>query len=192
MTSVFILNSDSVALRWGSRCLREDHRNARRCRHYEELQAQGVVSTGHSRGAAWRGLDTSKRGCWASLVVQWVKNPPSMQETGVRSLGQEDPLEEGMATHSSILAGKIPWTEEPGGLQFMGYSPGGRQELDTTEATEYTRPPSVVTSHQRCVIPFSASSQQAGHGCSQVRVSAVALEKNSVQSFPLNERGPIN
>ena len=98
----------------------------------------------------------------------------------------------GMATHSSILAWRIPWTEEPGGLQSVGYSPGGRQESDTTEATEHTRPPGVVTSHQRCVIPFSASSQQAGHGCSQVRVSAVAPEKNSVQSFPLNERGPIN
>ena len=56
MTSVFILNSDSVALRWGSRCLREDHRNTRGCRHCEELQAQRVVSTGHSRGAAWRGF----------------------------------------------------------------------------------------------------------------------------------------
>ena len=45
---------------------------------------------------------------------------PAMQETRVRSLGQEDPLEEDVATHSSILAGKIPWTEEPGGLQSMG------------------------------------------------------------------------
>ena len=53
-------------------------------------------------------------------VAQWVKNPPAMQETGVQSLGQEDPLEEGMATHSSIFAGIIPWTEEPGGLQSMG------------------------------------------------------------------------
>ena len=48
-----------------------------------------------------------------------VKNPPAMQEMQVRSLGQKDPLEEGMATHSSTLAWKIPWTEEPGGLQFM-------------------------------------------------------------------------
>ena len=52
----------------------------------------------------------------ASLVAQLVKNPPIMQETQVRSLGQEDPLEKGMATHSSILAWDIPWTEEPGGL----------------------------------------------------------------------------
>ena len=57
----------------------------------------------------------------ASLAAQLVKNPPAMQETLVRSLGWEDPLEEGMATHSSILAWRIPWTEEPGGLQSMGW-----------------------------------------------------------------------
>ena len=50
-----------------------------------------------------------------------VKNPPAIQETWLRSLNQEDPLEKGMATHSSILAWRIPWTEEPGGLQFMGF-----------------------------------------------------------------------
>ena len=54
------------------------------------------------------------------LVAQMVKNLPAMQETQVRSLDQEDPLEKGMATHSSILAWRIPWTEEPGGSQFMG------------------------------------------------------------------------
>ena len=48
-----------------------------------------------------------------------VKNPPAMQEAQVQSLGREDPLEKGMATHSSILAWKIPWTEEPGRLQSM-------------------------------------------------------------------------
>ena len=53
------------------------------------------------------------------LVAQTVKNPPAMQETWVQSLGGED-LEEGMATHSSILAWRIAWTEEPGGLQSMG------------------------------------------------------------------------
>ena len=56
----------------------------------------------------------------ASLVAQSVKNLPVVQETQVQSLGWEDPLEKEMATHSSILAWKIPWTEEPGGLQFMG------------------------------------------------------------------------
>ena len=53
----------------------------------------------------------------ASLVAQLVKNPPAVWETWVQSLGWEDPLEESMATHSSILAWRIPWTEEPGGLQ---------------------------------------------------------------------------
>ena len=59
-----------------------------------------------------------------------IKNPPAMQEsqeTQVRSMGQEDPLEKEMAAHSSILAWRIPWTEEPGGLQSMGW-----QELDMT------------------------------------------------------------
>ena len=53
-------------------------------------------------------------------MAQMVKSPPVMQETWVRFLGQEDPLEEGVATHSSILAWRVPWTEEPGGLQSMG------------------------------------------------------------------------
>ena len=57
-----------------------------------------------------------------------VKNPPAMQETWVRSPGQEDPLENGIATHSSILAWRIPWTEEPGGLQSMSH-----KESDMTE-----------------------------------------------------------
>ena len=53
---------------------------------------------------------------WISLVAQMVKNLPAIQETRLRSLGQEDPLEDGMATHSSIRAWRIPWTVEPGGL----------------------------------------------------------------------------
>ena len=66
----------------------------------------------------WRARETSQ-------MAQWVKNLPSiclqeMQETQVWSLGWEDPLEEGMATHSNILAWRIPWTEEPGGLQSTG------------------------------------------------------------------------
>ena len=61
--------------------------------------------------------------CWVSLVAQMVKNPPAMLETWVRFLGWEDPLEKGMATHSSILAWRISWT----------YNPGGRKESDMTE-----------------------------------------------------------
>ena len=53
-------------------------------------------------------------------MVQTVKNLPAMQEMQVRSLGQEDSLEESTATHSSVFAWRIPWTEEPGGLQSMG------------------------------------------------------------------------
>ena len=62
-----------------------------------------------------------------SLVAQWVKNLPTMQETWVQFLGQEDPLEKELATHSSILAWRIPWTEEPGRPQSMG-----TQESDMT------------------------------------------------------------
>ena len=56
----------------------------------------------------------------SSLVAQMVKNLPAMKETGVQSLGQEDTLEKGMATHSSILAWRIPWNGEPGRLHPMG------------------------------------------------------------------------
>jgi len=61
-------------------------------------------------------------------MAQMVKNPPVMWETQIQSLGQEDPLEKGMATHSSILSWRIPRTEEPGGLQSVGL-----QKSDTTE-----------------------------------------------------------
>ena len=63
-----------------------------------------------------------------SLVAQMAKNLPATQENQVRSLGQEDSLEKGMATHSSILAWKLPWTEEPGELRSRG-----RRESDMTE-----------------------------------------------------------
>ena len=65
-----------------------------------------------------------------SLVAQMVKTLPTMHETGARSLGQDDPLEEGMTTHSSILAWEIPWTEEPDGPWSMG--------SDTTEQLSHT------------------------------------------------------
>ena len=67
----------------------------------------------------------------ASLVAQMVKNLPAMQETQVGYLGGEDPLEKGMATHSSILAWRIPWTEEAGRLQSMG--PQSQTQLSTTQ-----------------------------------------------------------
>ena len=64
---------------------------------------------------------------WASLTAQLIKNLPAVQETQIRFLGQKDPLEEEMATHSSILAWRIPWAEEPERLQSMG-----SQESDMT------------------------------------------------------------
>ena len=62
---------------------------------------------------------------WASLAAQMVKNLPALQKTWVRSLDWEDPLEEGMTTHSSILAWRIPWTGELGGLFPMGSQRAG-------------------------------------------------------------------
>ena len=70
----------------------------------------------------------------ASLVAQSVKNLPAMQGTWVGSLGWEDPLEKGMATPSSILASRIPWTES-----LVGYSPWGNKESDTTEQPTHIR-----------------------------------------------------
>ena len=64
---------------------------------------------------------------WSSLVAQTVKNLPVMWKTWVQSLGQEDPLEKAMATHSRILAWKIPWTEKPGGATVHGMA-----RVDTT------------------------------------------------------------
>ena len=65
-------------------------------------------------------IEMSHTTCRASLVAQRIKRLPAMQETRVRSLGWEDPLEKEMAIHSSILAWRIPWTEEPSGLQSTG------------------------------------------------------------------------
>ena len=69
--------------------------------------------------------------CHLPLVAQTVKHLSTMQETGVRSLGQEDPLEKEMAIHSSTIAWKIPWTEEPGGLQSMGLQRVGHDWVTT-------------------------------------------------------------
>ena len=86
------------------------------------------------------------RGIWASLIAQLVKNPPTVQETRLRSLGWEDPLEKGTATHSSILACRIPWGD---------YCPRGRLWSQThTVATFTYRGPAVeVRSQQRALCP---------------------------------------
>ena len=70
-------------------------------------------------------------------VAQVVKNLPAVQESRVRSLGWEDPLEKEMATHSSILAWKIPWTEEPGGLQSMGSQRVGHNQVTSTNTMDH-------------------------------------------------------
>ena len=69
---------------------------------------------------------------WASPVAQSVKNLPAVQETQVQSLGWGDPLEKEMATHSSNLAWKISWSEEPGGLQSMGLQRVGHDQVTDT------------------------------------------------------------
>ena len=78
----------------------------------------------------WLSSSSSKHLWGAFLVAQMVKNLPAVQETQVRSLGWEDPLEKGMATYSSILAWRIPWTEEPGRLQPMGLQTVGHNLSD--------------------------------------------------------------
>ena len=72
---------------------------------------------------------------WASLVAQKVKNPPAMWETWVPSLGWQDPLEKGTAAHSSTLAWRIPWTEEPGGLHTVHGVPKSRTRLSDSHFT---------------------------------------------------------
>ena len=79
----------------------------------------------------------------ASLVAQRVKNPPAMRETWVQSLGWEDPLEEGMAIYSSILAWRMPWTEEPGGLQSMGSQRVGQTERLSTQSLQAMSSPTL-------------------------------------------------
>ena len=86
----------------------------------------------------------------ASLVAQIVKNPPAMWETWDWSLGQEDPLEESMATHSSILTWRIP----PGQRNLAGYSPWGRKESDMTEQLSATQHRRMLSFRSCSLLPF--------------------------------------
>ena len=81
-----------------------------------------------------------------------AQNRPAMQETRIQYLGWEDLLEEGMATHSSILAWKTPWTEEPGGLHSIGH-----KELDRTEVTEHTHTHTHIRAHTHTHTHFGLS-----------------------------------
>ena len=84
---------------------------------YNAGDPSSIPRSGRSAG---EGISYPLQYSWASLVAQLVKNLPAIWETWLQSLGWEDPLEEGKATHSSILAWRIPRTEEPGRLQSMG------------------------------------------------------------------------
>ena len=84
----------------------------------------------------WSHLPLTEK-LYSSLVTQRLKRLPAMQETWVRSLGREDPLEKEMATHSSILAWRIPWTEEPGELQSMGSQRVGHNSDFTSQRLFY-------------------------------------------------------
>ena len=113
----------------------------------------------------------------ASLVAQTVNNLPAMQETWVRSLSEEDPSEEEIATHSSILGWRIPWTEEPGGLQSVGLQRVGHDWVtDTVTATlllevglgnvEFWRsapPPVCISTLSPMVTPSGFSAQRRSH-----------------------------
>ena len=105
-----------------------------------------------------------------NLVAQMIKNLPAMQETWVQSLGQEDPLEKGVATHSSILAWRIPWTEEPGGL------PWGLKESDTTEMKECTQFLCGCVGLYCCSWAFSSCGVWASHWDGFFCCGAQALE----------------
>ena len=95
------------------------------------------VAKSQTRLSNWTTTTDEQLNTWASLVAQMVKNLPAMQ-TWVQSLSWEDSLEKGMATHSSILAWRMPWTEEPGGLQPMGLQ-RVRQDWVTNTFTAYNR-----------------------------------------------------
>ena len=95
----------------------------------------------------------------ASLVAQMVKNPTAMWETWVRSLGWEDLLQKGMATRSSILAWRIPWTEETGGLQFMGSQRVGHDSVQPSPLSN------MKSSSQSFLIFFCQSLPSLSSGC---------------------------
>ena len=92
----------------------------------------------------------------ASLVAQWLQNLPAMQEMQIQSLGQEDPLEEGMATHSGILAWEMPWTEKPSRLQSMGSQRVG-YDLGTNQ---HHLPKSVLSDIWEMTLSSSVSSSE--------------------------------
>ena len=126
-----------------------------------------IPGSGRSPG---EGIGYPLQFSWASLEAQMVKNPPAMWEIWFWSLGWEDPLEEGMATHSTILAWRIPWTEEP-----CGYSQWGHKELDTTEQLNTAQQTGCVTE------PWSMRNKQKWY----VHLPYHSFRKKLESSLPL-------
>ena len=121
-------------------------------------------------------------GYWASLVAQLVKNLPAMQETGVRFWDWEDLLEKEMGTHCSILAWRIPWTEEPGGLQSMG-----SQESDTTErvSMHHSSAGKESTCNARDPVSILGSGRSTGEGMGYpLQYSWTSLVAQTVKNPP--------
>ena len=101
----------------------------------------------------------------SSLAAQRVKRLPAMQKTWVQSLGQEDPLEKEMATHSSTLAWKIPWTEKPGSLQSMGLTKSRTRLSDFTHSLTCEREALVaVMFSKQCALLRDCRGSRAGAG----------------------------
>ena len=132
----------------------------------------------NTEGCLWSGANTLRCVQWAgwvvgfelslpkkgaSLVAQMIKNLPAILETQVQSLGWEDPLEKGMATHSSILGWRIPWTEEPGRLQSMGSQRVGHDWATNTFA--FTKKSSLSTEEGPPSHPSSLASLQYLPAC---------------------------
>ena len=119
----------------------------RKLRHKEiNPPAHGHRANEHSK----QDLDMGPSNSRVSQVAQWIRNLPAIQEIGVRSLGQEDAPEKGMATHSSILAWRIPWTER----SLVGYSSRGHKESDMTEVIKH--PPS-NSKPSPCILYYASS-----------------------------------
>ena len=127
---------------WGNKCsVLPDHFTIlKRSQKSETLYAHQILTKGNGYPLQYSGLENSMDCIVHGVAKSWiglsdfhfqtVRNSPAVQENWVRSLGWEDPLEKGMATHSTIFAWEIPWTEEPGGLQSVG-SQGVRHNLAT-------------------------------------------------------------
>ena len=121
-----------------------------------------------------------------SLVAQTVKDPPAMQETQVPSLGREGPLEKGMATHSCVLTWRIPWTEEPGGLQSKGSQRVGHDWATDTKWAELRHYSLEVVQPTReaRVLGTSSSLALSGH---KPRLQFCHLENGSCGASGLQE-----